>query len=229
MTRAEIVQLVRDSLGFNNSLSEDIILRHMDAVQALYEGGTSEIPLPWFLLDTTVEVHVTPDTRTVEVPARFIKLDEDYQARILIPDTDPDVYIPLKKMKEDEAFASFFTESDTSQEEDIVVLQGRPQAYSLTNGVISWWPLPEDSTQVVFPCYRRSELKFSEDADASDWYTEFPNLIAAETTLRICKANRDQVGMQIASADVGLLKKGYLLRVEEEKHVQMDYVVGDNS
>ena len=206
MTRAQIIQLIRDRLGFHKSMSEEIILRHMDLVQSFYENGADLFPLPWFTLKTDFTLNTVVGQRTLNFPEDFVSIDEDWPPVIFTEDGSER---PLER----ESF---------DQLKGCLSLNGFPRNYALTGGIIHLFPIPDKVYTIQFP-YHQTLAPLS-TTQTGDWFKFFPNLLVEEVTLSIARAQGNEFAL--ANTQVTGLRVDYRNRVEAMKHVGMNYVMG---
>lgn len=207
MTKAEIIQIIRDRLGFNEGLVESAITRHLALVQSRYEGGDSRTPLPWFLFTTTT-LSTAASTRTVAAPSDFIGFDDDW---LLTIEDDEGVEHPLHR------WAPY-----AAPLKDKLAVSGFPEVFAFQNKTLYLYPEPDDSYTINFPYYARSESLAT--ATTSDWFTEFPSLLIEETVLSLAKSVRDEAAIQLTNVRVE--RDDYFVRCEAMKHQLQSYVSG---
>jgi len=207
MDRADIVNLIRDRLGFNQGLDEAVILRHMDLAQKKYENGEENLPRPWFTFDETYEDQTQASIRTIELPETFVAFNDQFPLLISYEGVWKRLYRrPVDKL--------VVYENET----------GFPTHYDVQGQSLFMYPLPDAAYDVNIPHYCRLDA-LSTDAD-SVWFEEFPSLILEETLVSLCKSTRDEMGLKIAVSALGYERDGYMRRVEERMHVMQDYIMG---
>lgn len=206
MNRTKIVNLIRDRLGFNKSLSEEIILRHMDYVQAFYELGQDNQPLPWFLFKPNAFVETEVGKGLVPLPEGFVSFDDDWpiMIRATTKVTDPLEMMTLAEYNELVADGEIF---------------GYPTRAVLAGNFLQLYPSPDAIYKITIPHYGR--IGYLSENETSDWYKEFPNLIVEETAVSLLRSLRDIDGLR--TSNVSEFKGDYLRRIEARKHTLKDY------
>lgn len=206
MTRDEVVNLVRDALGFNKALSIDVIYRHMQAVQASYERGADTQPLPWFLFQHDATIETVVDQKAVALPENFIDFDEDFSPYLTV---NSKTY-PIQVAKFHEILP------------DIDEVSARPTHLVLAGSEILLFPVPNAEYTINFPHYARSANIVTSNEHV--WFTEFPLLIEQETISRVARATRDEVAMKAST--VNQERAAYLSKVESRRHALIQYTMG---
>ena len=208
MTRAQIIQLVRDRFAFNESLDEAIILRHMDYAQLFYEQGTGQFPPPWFVLAEDTTLTTVAATREVALPDGFLSLDDMWSASITVDG----VTYPFDKENHNVLVA------------DTDLTSARPEKFALAGDSILCYPIPDVAYTINFPCnITTTAVSTTED---SPWFTEFPLLLMEHTCYSIAMANRDTDAVKFAQGQLALHQSTYLRRVEGRKHTGQSYTMG---
>ena len=207
MTRDQVIELVRFRLGWHMNMSEATILAHMDAVQSMYSGENSSLPLPWFLFHQFQTFIAVAADRSTAMVDDFICFADNWP--LAVEDGDG---TPHELTRESAIDMLGVTES------------GRPRWYTFDGSIVYLYPLPDVNYTVRCPCFRRGEA-LSEDAN-SDWFVQFPNLIALETADAIMLSGRDAMGRKHIAQPLGDARLGYLRRVESMQHVQRSYYIG---
>ena len=206
MTRTDIIELIRDSLGFNQALNEAIILRHMDRMQERYEKGSGARPLAWFLFDHDATVTTTANNRYVDKPTGFIQFDDNFELSIV---DASNVTHPLYRRDQYELIPDS-------------ALIGFPNAYAFDGERLHLYPMPDAVYTINIPCYITSTQLST--TQTSKWYEEFSDLVIEETAYSIAKATRDTRFLETSS--LPMVQADYLRRVEEMKHVLQSYQFG---
>lgn len=206
MDKAAIIQIIRDRLGFNEDLNSAIILRHLDFVQADYERGEVQTPLPWFLFDVDNTASTVIDQPYVSLPTDFLAWSDDWPFWILDAEGKKHILKP-KKPYEVEGHN----------------LEAKlPEAFSFGGTQVRLHPAPDKVYTIHLPCFKKSEALSV--ATTSPWFSNFPTLIVEETIYSIAKGTRDLEALKLAGVDRE--RSSYFARVEEMKHVMMDYTKG---
>ena len=208
MNRTEVIDIIRDNLGFNTGLSETVILRHIDRVQTRYETADGRLPMAWFLLNTTATVDTVADQRTIDVPAGFLDLSEKWPLTI----------------KDAEGTDHPLTREDYDLLQADLGLEGFPTHYAFDGKVVHLFPKPDAVYTINFPHYARGSALST--VTTADWYTEFPSLIIAETFLSIAKSSRDKDGIKIAMEDVTVERDLYRTAVVAKEHSLQELKLG---
>lgn len=203
MTRDQVIELIRQRLGFNRRLSEENILANMDYVQKLYELGHDSMPLPWFTFTATSAVNTVAGQNYVLLPDGFIQFNDDWLVTVTV---DGVVY-------------------DMCREEQYSVggLQNnepaRPQYFAIDATKMYLYPTPNDVYEINIPHYSLlAELSATPD---SIWFAQFPILIAEETAHNIMLSTRDTEGLKLSK--VHELRADYLRRIEAREHELKSY------
>lgn len=194
MTRDEIITLIKHKLGFRMNYDDAIIFAHLDLVQTTYEQVSRERPLPWFLFNATYTAATVADTRTIALPTDFLEFDDDWPLRITNADNE------VKDLPR----TTDYNIGETGQSSE-----GFPTCFTMDATTIRLYPLPDAAYTVTIPHYARS-TKWSE-TESSDWFTEFPHLVIAETAYSVLASNRDIEGMQLI--DLKMPRENYFTRV----------------
>jgi len=205
MTKDDVIELIKQHLGFYSNFDSITLLRNMDLVQSLYEGGDATVPLPWFLFDATAILTTTPGDRVVALPENFICFDEEW---------------PLK------AVSAQGQERELCREREISLLElslasGEPTHYSFDGTRLYVAPIPDASYIIKAPYYARGTALSS--AVTSPWFANFPRLIAEETAYYVSLGNRDRELRSTLNDLRTLTKFGYLARVEQMRPSLMLY------
>lgn len=213
MLRDTAVQLVRDELGYNNGLAAEIILRRMDSVQYELETGSATLPLPWFMFDPIYYQDTVVGDTTYRFFPGMVGYDEEWKFYTL----DGDTKYFLRRMAYHE-----FAEDELTP--------GRPKYWDLGGNSVNIGPAPDAVYRLYMPSYWRT-TPISEVATdvVSPWLEYFPHLIIAETAYRLAVAGRDEVAMQILAKEALRQRDLYVRKIEEMRHVQMDYTVGGDN
>lgn len=206
MTRDEIVQLVRDGLGYNNALNEAIVLRAMDLVQTRYERGHDLMPLPWFNLEIDYELTTVASTRTVALPDDFVSFAEEWKP--YLQSSDGTSYELARRSA---------TLLNSIRDET-----GRPAYFETNHANLYLFPLPDDEYS-IYVSYYKTSTKFSATT-SSNWYTNFPSLLVEETIYQLARNSHNTKALQNS-----MLKEeraNYLVKCEEQKHIIKQVKVG---
>ncbi len=209
MTRDEIVQIIRDRLGFNQSLELATIYRHMDAVQRKFELGEDDVPAPWFCFDTTCQLKTRTNRRDVALPETFTTLDDDWPLSIEKSST-------VTKALTRVPYYDLVSDIDST---------GFPQYYALEGEALHLFPLPDSIYNINFPHHKTLEA-LSTDAD-SIWFKEFPNLLIEETVSSIASSTRDHDALKMSR--IVETRSAYIRRVESRKHTLQSYRMGNDA
>lgn len=204
MTRDEIVSMIRQRLGFNQSFNEAHILLNMTYVQQTYELGHDRMPLPFFCFDGAAQIFSIPGQRNVPLPSGFIQLDDDWP--ITIEDKEGKIK-PLDREPIYDLVALM-------QEED-----GFPKYFEIDGDQVYLFPKPNDTYTIHFPHYAQTQAL--KDTTQSEWFTQFPNLLIEETTNSIMRSTRDLEGLKLSN--VNAFRADYIARVEARMHVLKSY------
>lgn len=206
MTRADVIRLVRDLLGYNEVLNEALILRTMDLVQSRYENGHDMAPLPWFNLVVDQELNTVADQRIVPLPDGFVSFAEEWKPYLV---TSDGTTYPLARRD-----GSILT----SIRDEI----GRPSYYETDNVNLYMYPLPDDIYSIYVTYYATGTPLST--TTSSPWFTFFPSLIAEETAYRLARNARDSAFLQIS--EVRSERANYVTKVEEQKNIVKQIRVG---
>lgn len=204
MDKAEIIQLIRDYLGFHKSLTEAIIFRHMNSFQQDMERPHGRLPLPWFLFNPSRELFTTQGIDYIDLPAEFIQQDDEEE------------WHPYLALEDERAYL----EKDINQ----TPYWGTPTRYELLGGKLYVAPTPDDEYKIIFPHFSRS-AKLS-TAGTSPWFEHFPNLVIAATALSLASALRDDRGIQLINPRYSAERDNYSTTVEAWKHHMRQYTFG---
>jgi hypothetical protein len=204
MTRDDVVELIRQRVGFNRRMSDTQIFQNMDYVQLLYELGHDNNPLPWFTFQSTATVDTVADTQTVDLPEGFVQFDDAWP--LLITSAEGVVY-PLQR----------------TPAYDVVALQNEgsqlPKYFEVDAARLLLYPAPDKVYSITIPHYNRL-AKLSETTD-SPWFTHFPLLLVEETVNSIMRSTRDIEGLKMSN--VNSFRADYVRRVEGRKHELKNY------
>lgn len=207
MDRAAFISLVRDRLGFNQSLDEAVILRHLDMAQAKYENGEEILVRPWFLTDATYEDQTQAGIRGVELPEGFISFLDNMPLMIKVEDVWTRLYRrPIDKL------AGYENET------------GTPTHYDVQGTEVLFYPLPDAAYDLKIPHVAR--LTALSTVTESVWLDEFPVLLLEEVLVSIFKSTRDADGLKIAEQSLMVAKDAYMRRTAEREHLMQDYIFG---
>lgn len=206
MDKADIVQLIRDRLGFNDALTEAIILRNMDFIQNFYEKGNAEFPVPWFLFDPDVTASTVAAQPYVSFPTDFIQWEDNWPFWVTNSAGLNSVLKPVKGYQ-----AEGHNETD-----------GSPTEFALGGTQVRLYPTPDAVYTIHLPCFKSSEALST--ATTSPWFSNFPTFVIEETIYSICKATRDIEGMKLTGIES--TRRSYFKKVVEMQNVMMDYTKG---
>jgi hypothetical protein len=204
MTRADVIELVRQRLGFNRRMTDTQILQNMDYVQLLYELGHDNMPLPWFAFSASATITTTAGQRHVNLPDDFVQFDDDWPLSIA---ADDGILYGLKR--------------ETAYNLQPIVNEGmqRPKYFEADGLKLYLYPTPDVAYTITIPHYVRTPaLSLTED---SAWFTNFPALLAEETANSIMRSARDLEGLRLSN--VNALRSDYIRRVEARKHELKSY------
>lgn len=210
MDREEILNLIRDRMGFNKNFDEAIVYRHLDYVQQQYERVTRKTPLPWFLFNATYTTVTVADQRTISKPTNFITVHDNWEMTVTNADGD---ITPVYRV------------SDYDLGKDDRGATGLPTCYVYDGTSFYLYPKPDTVYTITLPHYAKS-AELSESA-THDWFTEFPTLIIEETLASIFKSNRDVDGLRLLN--LTMERDDYHVRVEAMEHVGKSYVKSKNA
>ncbi len=206
MTKDDIIQLIRDRLGFNDNIDEGIVLRHMNYFQAQYETGEAAMPPPWFLFDADVTASTVIAQPYVDFPEDFVAWDDNWLPWVV---DDEGNNHPLNPTK------AYQTEGHNES-------AALPTDFGLAGKKVRLYPTPDKVYTVHLPCYKSSEALSV--AATSPWFENFPTLVIEETLLSIAKSTRDVDAIKLSTAREE--RAAYFAKVEDMKHVLMSYVKG---
>lgn len=210
MTRDRLITLIRNYLGFHNTLDEAIVLAHLELVQYTYEQPDALRPLPWFLFNPTHTLSLGANVGTITLPADFLDFDEDW---------------PVKVTTSAGLNQHLFRKSDQDLDYNV---SGLPCFFAKGNNTLFVTPKPLETVTITLPHYARS-TPFG-DATTSPWFTYFPRLIALETVASLAGGPmRDVDGKRTAENELGLLRAEYLSMVMAEKMKLRDITMNSRS
>lgn len=203
MTRTQIIELIRQRLGFNLNLDQEHILLNMLYVQRLYELGHDRMPLPWFAFQAEAEVWTFPDTNYVELPEGFVQFDNDW---------------PLSVVAEGITYA---LDREPMYELASVVNQekGRPKYFEMDGGKIYLFPTPDKVYKINLPHF--STTTPLNTTTTSPWFVHFPLLLVEEVANSFMRSTRDIEGLKLST--VNQLRADYVSRVEARTHQLKSY------
>lgn len=209
MIRDDVEQLIRDRLGFNNALSQEIILRHMDLVQAKYEtGGQNGIPRPWFCFKPKYSVMTNAHTQVVEMPTNFSAFHDDWPVTIM--DSAGVLHSLLRERYTEVALTDLSPDAETL-----------PTVFVLGVDYMQVFPVPDQSYEINVPHFTRlTDLSSSGNQD-SPWFAEFPGLIVEEVTFSLARSTRDEKALKLSTMKSEI--DSYFRRVEERDHLLQEY------
>lgn len=204
MTRAEVIEMVRQRLGFNTRMDETKILNNLDYVQNLYELGHDNMPLAWFLFDATATISTVASQKHVALPDGFIQFDDDWP-----------LYIETAEGVKEELTREPGYKLSALRNEG----EGFPKHFEIDGAQLLLYPTPDDTYTITIPHYAHGTA-LSQDAD-SPWFDHFPALLIEETCNSIMRSVRDLEGLKMST--VNHLRSDYLRRVEARKHELKSY------
>lgn len=207
MNIGDILQLVRDRLGFNQNINRDILIRHMELVRKQLEHGADEMPLPWFNFNATTEFTTVAGQRHVDLPESFIDFDDDFPLTVQVEGL-------VKELERVDYYEAAAT-----------VGEGMPEAFVLAGTQLLLYPLPDTAYTITVPHYSTGETFIDmPDVRENDWTNNFPMLILEETMLSLAKAVRDEAIIKLSEAP--RYRADYIKKVEGRKHQLKSYRMG---
>lgn len=205
MDKSEIIDYVRDLLGFHKSLATDIIHRHMNVFQQEVEKPHGRLPLPWFLFNGTKELFTKQGIDYIDLPEDFIQQDDEEEWH---------PYIALENKKG-------LLSKSLVQTAD----WGTPKKYDIIGDRRMYLaPTPDDEYLIVFPYFARTE-KLSTVTE-SLWFHHFPIFLAARTAQSIAESSKDEATLSRTDRLYKIQRDEYLVTVEAWKHHMREYKLG---
>lgn len=205
MTRDELVSVFRLRAGFNNALSEAVILQFFDIAQAIYEVPEEGVfPLPWFLFESA-DVTLLEGESNVALPGTLLAVDDDWPPRVSVAGG----LVKLPRIAPDRMPA--------------VVESGTPGCQVIAGGVMYVDAIADQDYDITVWGYYESG-KLSETAD-SPWFKNAGRLILEEALVQYGVSTGFERVLQ--GSQLGVAQQQYLAQIEGQKHRLIQYVRGN--
>lgn len=222
MLRSLAIADIKRGLGYRQTQDSTIIAKLQEAQRQLELGRT----LPNFLISYDEEITVTASTAEVALPARFIRLVDEYD--MYYTNTYGNrVFIPRRNYTEayqayvasGEADASDVTE-DTSE--------GYPQVFVLKNKTTAILvPTPTVSFTMYLTCYVGAEILDSEIENS--WLLNAPDVLIGLAGMKVAATLRDKGAIELFSGQYKLGLGGLLGDIIEDELAGRGLVMGRNN
>lgn len=186
MTRDEAVAIIGDRLGQRTGLGTQIAAE-MQLRQTVLEGRPE---LPWFLLTKLSYTATATAINSFAGPTDLLLEYDDPPGAIFV--TDPDTLAVTRLIK-----VSFSELGDRRTEEPLV---GRPRTYSWMGSDIECYPTT-DKLYLFTGLYYQKAVALTTGTLDNAWLNNAPDILIAETGLKIAQFLRDQVYIQLFDND----------------------------
>lgn len=185
MTRDEGVALIKQHLGFRQTLDAEIVTQMRFAQTTLEKAQTK----PWFLKSAITPLDTVASTATITLPTGFICEIEDQE--LYYTDADGELQFVYKD------------DFNLLQRNFRYTEPGRPQAYALLNEDIYLFPTPDDIYNLSWRFYQADTVL---DTNVENkWLREVPLLLCGTAGQLIAGGPlRDKGGKDIFSEWIAL-------------------------
>lgn len=206
MLRSAAVSVIANRLGQRTDLDSQIIAE-MQLAQVRLEHKPE---LPWFLLKASSALATTATSREVTLPTDFLREDEDGTIWLT---TTAGTLVKLVKDDYDKLLDSTWLDEE-----------GQPSHFALKGG--KWYMFPEP--QLVYALstfYYGKATVLSTDIENS-WLANAPELLIAETGLRVARFLRDPEYVSLFQSDITEATRDLITENEARKQAAREAYMG---
>jgi hypothetical protein len=182
MIRSAAITRIQDGLGFAIRQSDKIILRLQEAQRELEAGKT----LPKFLLQEEQPLSLVAGSRTVVLPERFLRIDDDYMPYFIASGATAKTYVPIIRSLGD------------ALRDNVADGAGTPPVIVVRKNVLDFVVVPDVNYTIIWQYYKGAELLTSEIEN--DWLAHAPDWLIGEAGWRMAMDARDKDAMTLFDA-----------------------------
>lgn len=217
MTLTDLIEEVRNKLGYNTGLSSSLITTAISNAQ----GELEKLPeLPWFLHTEISSISTTADEERIAVPADFIKEIDEEPLYYYDTSGTTDEWVSLRKLTTNNLRNIYNLAITNSQE-----VSGTPLYYALDGAYFRLYPIPDAAYTLKLTYYGKQDV-LSAGSDTNGWSLYAPYALIGKAGILLSMNNRDKSGIEIFGAL--LTESSQLLNRQSEarEHSGMTYQRG---
>lgn len=191
MTRGEVIEIIQQRLGSRSGL-EERIRAELNLLQTI--GLEKAQELPWFLTATDDTLVTVADSKTVAVPADFLRELAEGEGSLWLTDADGDIVL-LKK--DDFTYLHNSSWLDDS---------GQPTHCALVGTNFYLFPTPDAVFSLKLFYYASDDI-VTVDGNTNLWLTHAADLIVAQVGSTLARHLRDYEAGKLFEQELGIAQR----------------------